>query len=165
MKVSAIAAIGRRRELGKDNRLLWHLPQDLKRFREITTGHPVVMGRKTFDSIFAMIGKPLPGRTNIVITRDEAWAHEGAVRASSIEEALAAGRRAPGGGEVFIIGGASIYEQALPLTDTLYLTLIDEAEDADAFFPPYESDFTRVLLDEPHQEGGISYRFVTLERQ
>jgi len=124
------------------------------------------MGRKTFDSIIAIRGKPLPERANIVVTRDAGWSHEGAARAGSMEEALAAGRSAGGGEEVFIIGGASVYEQALPRTNKLYLTLIDaEAPEADVFFPPYEDDFPRQTFDEAHEEQSIRYRWVNFERK
>jgi dihydrofolate reductase len=87
-RVSMIVAIGKNRVIGKSNILLWHLPEDLKRFKRLTLGHPVIMGRKTFDSIVGMLGKPLPGRTNVVITRDESWKHEGAVPAHSLRAPL-----------------------------------------------------------------------------
>src|SRR5258708_1489116 len=121
--VSAIAAIGKNRELGQDNKLLWHIPDDLKRFKALTTGHPVIMGRKTFESIFAMIGKPLPNRTNIVVTHDTSWSHAGVLVSHSVEKAIEKGKSL-GEKEVFILGGAQIYEAALPFTDKLYLTLI-----------------------------------------
>src|SRR6185503_7742279 len=107
--ISAIAAIGRNRELGKGNQLIWQIPDDLKRFKSLTTGHPIIMGRKTFDSI----GRVLPNRTNIVITRDTHWNHEGVVVAHSVEDAIEKGK-ALDQSEIFIIGGAQIYEAALP---------------------------------------------------
>lgn len=162
--ISMIAAIGRNRELGKDNELLWRIPDDLKRVRQLTTGHPLVMGRKTFDSIIAAVGKPLPGRTSVVVTRDPDWKREGAVAAHSIEEGIEVAKQAPGGEEVFIFGGAQIYTEALPFAGKLYLTLIDDAKDADSFFPPYEGEFTKIVAEETHEHEGLKYRFVDLER-
>lgn len=165
--ISLIAAIGKKRELGRGSALLWRIPEDLKRFKSLTTGHPVVMGRKTFESI----GRPLPARTNIVVTRDEKWQVPGALATHSLGEALEEARQAPGGGlpaqagETFIIGGAQIYEQALPFADRLYLTLIEaEASDADAFFPAYETLFTKKLSEEPGEFEGLRYRWVVLEK-
>ncbi len=152
--LSEIAVIGKHRELGKDNHLLWDIPSDLKRFREITEGHPVIMGRKTFESI----GHPLPNRKNIVLTHRQNI--PGVIVVSSLDEAI----REAGGGEVFIIGGSTIYAAALPRADRLYLTLVDRgAPDADAFFPDY-SEFRRVISREPHEENGIKFTYVTLER-
>jgi len=149
-RVSMVAAIGRNRELGRTNELLWPIPEDLKRFKGLTMGHPVIMGRKTAESI----GRPLPGRENIVVSRE----------GLSLEEAIAKGRSLDTK-EVFIIGGASIYAQALPVCGRLYLTLIDaEAPDADAFFPAYEHIFTKKLSDEVRESSGLQYRWVTLER-
>lgn len=158
-----VAAIGQKRELGYKGGLLWRLPEDLKRFKALTMGHPVVMGRKTFDSIVGMLGKPLPGRTNIVITRDQAWAHEGAVTAHSLEEALAKARELDQD-EVFVIGGAQIYAAALPHTDRLYLTLIDDEKEADAYFPAYEHLFTKALNEELREENGIKFIWKDLEK-
>lgn len=148
-KISIVAAIGRRRELGRGNELLWHIPDDLKRFKALTTGHPIIMGRKTFESI----GKPLPGRHNIVITRGD-WAHEGATVAHSLEEALE-----KAGEDAFVIGGSQIYEQALPFCDTLYLTLIDDEKPADAFFPEYEGMFKEIRREE-REWNGLKYAWV-----
>ncbi|MBL8158491.1 dihydrofolate reductase [bacterium] len=163
-RVSAIAAIGRNRVLGKDNQLLWHIPDDLKRFKEITSGHPIIMGRKTFESILASLGKPLPGRTNIVVTRDASWQHEGVLTAASIEDAIMKAAKAPGADEVFIGGGGEIYRQALPFTDRLYLTLIEDDKEGDSFFPEYENEFTKVVSDETREHEGLKYRWVDLER-
>ncbi len=163
-----IAAIGygkdRSRVIGKDNQLLWHIPDDLKRFRDITKGHPCIMGRKTFDSIVAILGKPLPHRTNIVITRDTAWTHEGALQTSSIEEAIQLSKRMPGGEEVFIIGGAEIYALGISYADKLYLTLIDDDKEGDAFFPPFEDLFKGKVYEEERTHEGISYRWLDLIR-
>jgi dihydrofolate reductase len=162
-RISAIAAIGRNRELGKAGELLWRIPDDMKRLKALTMGHPLVMGRKTFDSIITALGKPLPGRIHIVMTRDTSWRHDGAIAAHSIEEALHVARSQEGGECVFIFGGAEIYKAALPYTDTLYLTLIDDEKEADAFFPPYEGDFTEVEREERETEGQ-RYAWVEMRR-
>ncbi len=162
-KVSAVAAIGKNRVLGKGNRLLWHIPDDLQRFKRLTEGHPVIMGRKTFESIVGYLGGPLPKRTNIVVTRDPAWGYEGVVVAASIEEAVAKAK-ALDPEEVFIGGGAQIYEAALPHTDKLYLTLIDDEKEGDTFFPVYENIFTKKVFEEEHEWKGVRYRWVDLER-
>ncbi len=163
--VSAIAAIGRGRVLGKDNQLLWHIPDDLKRFKELTLGHPVIMGRKTFESILAAIGKPLPGRTNIVVTRNIDFVNRYDVMvAGSVEGAIDKAKGAPGGEEVFIGGGGEVYRQALPFTDRLYLTLIDDEKEGDSFFPEYEEEFNNVIFEEDREYQGLQYRWVDLER-
>ena len=161
--VAAVVAIGRNRELGKNDKLLWHIPDDLKRFKALTLGHPVIMGRKTFESIVEYVGGPLPERTNIVVTRDSAWSYEGVIVARSLEEALEKAKKLDSE-EVHIGGGAQIYEQALPYIDRLYLTLIDADGDADIFFPPYEKEFTKKTFEEEHEWKGIKYTFVDLER-
>lgn len=162
MKISIIAAIGRNRELGKDNKLLWHIPEDLERFKVITTGHAVIMGRKTFESL----EKPLPRRLNIIITRDQEYQlPRGAAKvmlAGSLEHAIEAAR-STGDTEVFIIGGGQVYQQALPLADKLYLTIVDAAFDADTFFPDY-SQFTKVTFEKPGTSGEYRFRFIELER-
>lgn len=168
--VSAIAAIGRNRELGKDNELLWHIPDDLKRFKHLTMGHPIILGRKTFESIVAIIGKPLPGRTNIVVTRhpemfDFVGRTSEMVTAVSVEDALEKAKAAPGSGEIIIGGGAQIYEQVLPFTDKLYLTRIDDSKEADSFFPEYEKEFTKKVSEEARKWNGLKYRWVDLERE
>lgn len=162
--LSIIAAIGKNRELGKNNALLWHIPGELPRFKKITTGHPIIMGRKTFESI----GRVLPNRTNIIITRDKGKVisdkkYEGAIVVDSLEEALRQAQGKPGGDEVFIIGGGQIFEQALPLTDKLYLTLVDAVFDADTFFPDY-SVFTKVIEKEDHVSEEFKYTFLIFER-
>lgn len=156
--VSAIAAIGENRELGRKNELIWRISDDLKRVKELTTGHPIIMGRKTFESI----GRPLPNRTNIVITRSNICI-DGVLIFGSLEKALEAAH-AIDTEEIFIFGGASLYAEALPTTDRLYLTRIhDTAADADAFFPDY-SDFTKTLTREERIQDGLVYEWLTLER-
>ncbi len=161
--VSIIAALGKDRAIGKNNRLLWHIPSDLKRFKTLTLGHPVIMGRTTFDSIVAQLGKPLPGRTNIVLTRDTTWQYEGATACHSIEEALAKAEEVDHE-EVFIIGGAQIYAQALPFANRLYLTLVESDTEGDTFFPEYENLFIKKVSEESHEDEPIPYRFVTREK-
>ena len=162
-KICAVVAIGKNRELGYEGKLLWHIPDDLKRFKQLTLGHPIIMGRKTFESIVGYLGRPLPERTNIVVTRDAAWKHEGVIIASSLEEAIAKGRELDEQ-EVHIGGGAEIYKQALPLIDKLCLTIIDDTKEADTFFPPYDNQFTKKVFEEAHEWNGLKYRWVDLER-
>ncbi|MES2830940.1 MAG: dihydrofolate reductase [Pseudomonadota bacterium] len=140
MTLSIIVATDRDRGIGIDNRLPWRLPEDLAHFKRMTTGHPIIMGRKTFESI----GRPLPGRRNIVITRNPAWQHEGVDCVSSISQALAlvqlpsteqADSNMSAETEAFVIGGAEIYRQALPLCTRLVVTEIDKVFDCDTFFP------------------------------
>lgn len=127
MTISIIAAIASNSGIGKDNRLLWHIPEDLKHFKKITSGHAVIMGRKTFDSI----GKPLPNRQNIVVTRNPSLRAEGVQYASSLQAAIDMAQ----GDEVFIIGGESIYREAMPLANKLYITHVQALPNADTFFP------------------------------
>lgn len=176
MEVVAIAAIGRNRELGKGNELLWHIPDDLKRFKELSIGHPIILGRKTFESIVKMLGKPLPGRTNIVISRSARYNKanpllflseyqcKNVILVDSIEEALEKAKLAPGSDKVIIGGGAQIYTSALPYTDTLHLTLIDDSKDADSFFPEYKSDFNNVTYEERRLWNGLNYVWQDVRR-
>jgi len=161
MNIVLIAAIGRNREIGKGPELIWRIPGDLKRFKELTVGHPVVMGRKTFASI----GRPLPKRVNIIVTRDASYRAEGAVVAHSVEQALGLAKSFDTE-KVFVIGGGEIYKTAIPFADTLELTLI-EAEDknADVFFPEYENDFEKTAEENSQQEDGIEYRWATYGRK
>lgn len=162
--IIAIAAIGTNRELGRTNELIWTIPDDLKRFREHTKGHPLIMGRKTFESIVAVRGSALPDRPNIVITRDADWQFEDVLRVASVKKALNCARTLATD-KIYIGGGAQIYEEVLPFTNVLELTLIDaEAPDADTFFPNYESEFTKKLSEEKHEWNGLRYTWVTLER-
>ena len=164
-RVCAVVALGKNRELGKEGKLLWHIPDDLKRFKRLTYGHPVIMGRKTFESIVGYLGKPLPDRTNIVITHsiDLVGRYEGVIAAYSLEEALEKAK-ALDAEEIHIGGGAQIYEQALPFIEKLYLTLIDAEAEADSFFPPYEDQFTKKVFEESREWNGLKYRWVDLER-
>ena len=158
--LSLIAIVARNGAIGRGNALLWRLPEDLKHFKRTTLGSPVVMGRKTWDSI----GRPLPGRRNIVITRDPQWQASGAERAGSLDEAMAMTNDAA---KLYVIGGAQIYAQALPIADELVLTEVDaDAGDADTFFPAWDRDaFTRHPGEEHRSEQGFTYRFVTYQRK
>ena len=162
-RISAFVAIGNDLVIGKGNGLIWHIPGDLPRFKRLTMGHPVVMGRKTFESILAILGNPLPGRTNIVVTRDKDWSHPGATVVHSLENAIETAS-ALDQEEIFIIGGGQIYAEALPQTDRLYLTRIFDTKEGDTFFPEYEHLFTEVLDEEEHESNGLKYRWVTLDR-
>lgn len=162
-KISIIVAIGEgNRVIGDKGKLPWHIPEDLKRFRALTTGHPIIMGKNTFLSI----GRVLPGRTNIVLS-DAPWndAPDGVVVAWSLEDALEKARNAPGNEEIFVIGGGMVYTQALLHADRLYLTLIRAHFDGDAFFPEYESIFPNVVSREDGESDGYRYAFFVLERE
>ncbi len=161
--VAAVVAIGKNRELGKDGKLVWRIPADVQRFRDLTMGHALILGRKTFDSILSYRGSPLPNRTNIVITRDPDWKYEGVIVTRSLEEALEKAREIEKE-EIHIGGGAEIYKLAMPYIDKLYLTLIDGEREADTFFPPYEKEFTKKVFEEQHEWEGIKYTYVDLER-
>jgi|SRR3989344_847023 len=129
--ISIIAAMGKNRVIGKDGKIPWKLPGDFARFKKITSGHPVIMGRKTFESI----GKPLPNRKNIVITRQKGFAAPGCEVAPSVEEGILRAASFPGAEEIFIIGGGEIYKQAMDVASRIYLTLIEEDFVGDAHFP------------------------------
>lgn len=158
--ISAVAAIGEHNELGGGNTLLWHIPGELKRFKEITMGHPIIMGRKTYDSI----GRILPGRTNIIITRDPSYTLEGAVIATSLDEALEKAKASEGGEHIFIIGGGQIFKEALSTIDRLYLTLVHKKfSEADTFFPEY-NEFTKIIEEQDMVGEEFNYTFKTLEK-
>lgn len=160
-KLSIIAAVSENNAIGKDNQLLWHLPADLKHFKALTTGHTIIMGRKTFDSI----GKPLPNRRSIVVSRNTALKIEGVELAYTLEDAL---RLAGNKEEVFIIGGAEIYRQSLPFADKIYLTRVHQQHEADAFFPEIDPGIwkeTASATFQPDEKNTISYTFSTLERR
>ena len=143
MTVSIIVAISENHVIGRQGNMPWRLPDDLKRFKALTTGHAVIMGRKTFDSI----GRPLPNRINIVITRDRNCTIDGVIIAHSLDEAF---QQAAGNDEIFIIGGGEIYQQAIPLADRLYVTLVHTTVEGDTFFPAFDEDQWRLASDEHH---------------
>lgn len=151
-----ICAIGKEKQIGFQNRLLWNLPQDLKHFKKITQGHAVIMGQKTFESI----GKALPGRKNIVLSLDPNFHPEGCEVSNDLAGLVKNYQNSPE--EVFIIGGASIYKQFIPYAAKLYLTLVDDSPEADVYFPDY-SEFKNVVFESKTQEeNGICYKFVEL---
>lgn len=163
---AAITAIGNQRQIGKDNQLLWDIPADLKRFRELTTGHAVIMGRKTWESLPEQY-RPLPGRENIVMTRNENFSTDGATVVHSPDEAMERAKswsRDNDADELFIIGGEGIYKTFLPQTDRLYLTLVDSDKEGDTFFPEYEDEFPNETYREEREHDGLSYTWVNLER-
>ncbi|MDP6921419.1 MAG: dihydrofolate reductase [Lutibacter sp.] len=158
--ISLIAAIARNRALGKDNKLLCHLPADLKRFKQVTGGHHVIMGRKTYESL----GKPLPNRTNIVISRNKAYTAKGCLVVHSLEAALEAAGKDD---NPYILGGAEIYRQALAFADELDLTLIHADFEADAFFPAIDPELWQELNREDHKadlKNPYDYSFVTYRK-
>jgi len=155
--LTLIAAVARNGVIGMANRLPWQLPADLKHFRELTTGHTVIMGRKTWESLPAKF-RPLPGRRNIVVTRNGAFRAEGATVATSLADAIVAAN----GDESFVIGGAELYKAALPLADRLQLTEIDAAYEGDTWFPAIDTSAWRESAREAHRdEAGLGYAFVT----
>ena len=157
MIISLIAAIGKNNVIGVDNKLPWKLSADLKRFRQITSGKPVIMGRKTFESI----GKPLPNRINIILTRDENYKAQGCVVVHSAEEALDA---AKDNEEIMIIGGEQIFKEFLPVSNKMYITFIDKEFEGDSYFPEYNKNEWKETFREDHNEGGLKYSFVDFER-
>lgn len=164
MKLSAIVATDRRGTIGKDGRIPWYLPADLKFFKRTTLGHPVIMGRKTFHSI----GRPLPKRTNLVLTRDAFYQATGVVVTHSLNEALAH-EAVTSAAESFIIGGGELYVQSLPLVTTVYLTIVDaDIPDGDAFFPALDPRNWQEVWSEAHRPDGkneLAYRFSRWERK
>lgn len=162
MNISIIVAMDNKRVIGRDNQLPWHLPEDLKRFKQITMGHPIVMGRKTFASI----GKTLPGRENIVLSKNPDFQSEGVTLAKNFDEILL---RSQKGEEIFIIGGAEIFKMALPHVSKIYLTLIDDEFEGDVFFPEINLKEKFKVAEETtwlvSEKSGLPYRFLTLERK
>jgi dihydrofolate reductase len=163
VKVSIVAAVARNGVIGRDGAIPWRIPEDLARFRELTMGHAVVMGRKTWDSLPDRF-RPLPGRRNVVVTRNAQWSADGAERAGSLEEAL---RQLEGGPpRVFVIGGGDLYRDALPVADELVLTEIDADFDGDTLFPLWDRDaFEEVSRDEHVSADGLAFAFVTYRRR
>ena len=175
-RVSIIVAMDKNRLIGGENKLLWNIPGELKRFKEITTGHPIIMGRKTHQSI----GRVLPNRTNIIITRDPDYKVDGAIVVNSLEQAIekasaviatkkqdvsviASEAKQSEPPEIFVIGGGQIYAQALPLADRLYLTIVDGDYKGDTYFPDY-SAFDKVVEEKYFNEAGIKYKTLILEK-
>ena len=161
MLVSIIAAMDRNRLIGNRNQLPWHLPADLAHFKQVTMGKPIIMGRKTYESI----GRALPGRTNIVLTRSSDFNAEGVLTANTLEQAL---DYVSAEDEVMIIGGSAIYELTLPRADQLYLTYVENSFEGDAWFPDFDLDQWHVIASEEHsadEKNSSAYRFVTYARK
>jgi dihydrofolate reductase len=162
VRISIVAAVARGGVIGRDNAIPWRIPEDARRFREITMGHPVVMGRRTWDSLPDRF-RPLPGRRNIVVTRRGDWHADGAERAASLDDAV---RLLDGAAQVYAIGGAEIYAAALPLADELLLTEIDAEIEGDIVFPTFDTaDFEETSRERVVSEGGPTISFVTLSRR
>jgi len=159
--ITIVAAIGNNNALGKDNQLLWKLPNDLRHFKAITENHPVVMGRKTFESI----GKALPNRTNIVVSRKENWFQEGILIVSTLKEALKFAKKIDE--NIFVIGGGEIYKQTLGAADRLEITQVDGDFDADTFFPKIDPKIWSKIDEQCHQKDekhAYDYCFQTFEK-
>lgn len=159
--ITLIAAVGLRNELGKENQLLWHLPNDFKHFKELTSGHHVIMGRKTFESLPGI----LPNRTHIVISRNPAWHKEGVLLASSLDAAF---NLVPVGEQAYVIGGGEIYRQALPHSDRIELTRVETQMEADTFFPEINPEEWTLVTEEAHpadERHAYAYRFQRFEKR
>lgn len=158
MRISIIAAMAKNRVIGCNNALPWHLPEDLKHFRQLTMGHPILMGRRTFESI----GKPLPGRTSIVISRNRDFDFPGVKAASSIPEAIALCGDSE---EIFFIGGGELYRQAIGLANRIYLTEIQSEFEGDAYFPEIDAGKWREISREKRaSESGMAFDFAVYDR-
>jgi len=161
MVVSIIVAVAQHNVIGKDNKLIWHLPKDLKHFKETTTGHFIIMGRKTFESN----GRPLPNRTNVIITKDKNYQAEGCIVVHSLKEALDFAKNES---EVFIIGGGEIYKQAMPIADRIYLTKVHQLFDGDTFFPEINMNEWTEISNQyfaPDEKNKYPFSIILLERR
>jgi dihydrofolate reductase len=143
--ITLIAAVAQNNALGKDNQLLWHLPDDFKRFKNITSGHYIIMGRKTFDSF----PKPLPNRTHVIITRQKEYKPEGCIVVNSLEEAI---QSCPKQEDIFIIGGGEIYKQSIAIADKIDITRVHNSFEADTFFPEIEIEKWQLIFEEFHSK-------------
>ncbi|WP_459193400.1 dihydrofolate reductase [Halosimplex sp. J119] len=162
-EIALIAAVAENGVIGADEGIPWHYPEDLQHFKSTTTGHPVILGRRTYRSIADRIGGPLPDRTNVVLTRVGVDAPEGVVVVGGVDEAIAAAESALAGSDrstVYVAGGASVYEQFLPLADRLVVTEVPEAPDGDTYFPEWDDE--EWIEAERREDGELS--FVTYER-
>lgn len=158
-RLSLIAAIAENRIIGSGGQLPWNIPGDMQRMKSLTMGHPIIMGRKTHESI----GRVLPGRTNIIVTTQRNYEVEGAIVVDTLDKALAEAKKVDQE-EVFIFGGGEIYTQSISLADRLYLTVVEGRFVGDAYFPEY-SQFNQILFEESHEQNGYRYKFLTLERK
>jgi dihydrofolate reductase len=161
MIISIIVAVAENNVIGNDNKLIWHLPKDLKHFKETTTGHYIIQGRKTFESF----GKPLPNRTTVIVTRNKNYKAEGCIVVNSLQEALDIAINEK---EVFIIGGGEIYKQAMPIADRIYLTKVHQSFEGDTFFPEINmKEWTELNRQdfEPDEKNKYPFSILTLERR
>jgi dihydrofolate reductase len=171
MRITLVVAVARNGIIGEHGSLPWRLPSELKRFKEITLGHPCVMGRKTFEGVIAALGKPLPGRDNIVVTRNAAFAYRDVEVVGSIAAALALGRvraEARGVDDVMVIGGGEVYAATLPLADRIYLTRVEAEVDGDTHFPELDAADWIEAAREAHRAGPrdtADFTIVTLDRR
>ncbi len=159
--ITIIAAIAENNALGKDNQLIWHLPADLKRFKQVTLNHHIIMGRKTFESL----GKPLPNRTTIIITRNKNYSAKGCIVVNSLKKAIEASKNDE---NPYILGGAEIYKQAMEIADKLDLTFVHHKFEADAFFPIIDSKIWKETSREDFkadEKNKYNFSFVTFERK
>jgi dihydrofolate reductase len=164
MVVSLVVAVAENGVIGRENALPWHLPDDLRHFKRMTIGRPVIMGRKTFESI----GRPLPKRMNIVVSRNKDFTADGVTVAHSLREALDLATRPSGNGEVAVIGGAALFAEALPLADRLYLTEVHDSPEGDVFFPEFDRSAWETVDEkpgEPDEQGRRTHTFLTLRRK
>ena len=143
--ITLIAAVAENNALGKDNQLVWHLPNDFKRFKTLTSGHYIIMGRKTFESF----PKPLPNRTHIIITRQKNYKYEGCLIASSLEKAI---EMAPKKEDIYVIGGGEIYKQSIEIADKIEITRVHSSFEADTYFPEIDSDKWKLVFEEDHKK-------------
>jgi dihydrofolate reductase len=157
MTISIVAAMAENNVIGKDNKLIWHMPADLKHFKELTSGHHIVMGRKTWESIGQ---KPLPNRTSIVITRDKNYKAEGALVVDSLEKALDAVKNDD---EVFVVGGGEIYKEAMSKADKLYITRIHHKFEGDTFFPEIGKEWFEAIYNDFEKDDKNKYDFSLCE--
>jgi len=158
--ISMIVATTKNRAIGRNNALLWDIPEDLAHFKKITSGHPVIMGERTFLSI----GRPLPNRTNIVLTMNPDFQADGCLVAHSLAEAFEIGAKNDDR-EIFVIGGGMVYKSALPFVDKLYITLVEGEYEADVYFPEYEKEFTKILSEDNCDNGKNKFKFLELTRE
>lgn len=165
VRLSIIAAFAKNRVIGCDGRIPWNIKADQERFKELTTGNVVIMGRKTFDEIFLKLNKPLPDRINIVLSENKKYFHEGVTVFSSLEAALNYSAEKYPQKEIFICGGQSLYENAFALSDKLFLTEVELDVKGDRFFPKFDTDEFTLEQTEQHKEGDISFKYLTYRRK
>ncbi|MBN1915619.1 dihydrofolate reductase [Candidatus Dojkabacteria bacterium] len=177
--ISIIAAMAKNRVIGNKNKIPWHIPADLIRTKKITMGHPIIMGQATHESIsrFRSGGKwvkgkiqhrILSGRTNIVLSFEKKYIVPGGIVANSIDDAINEAKKSPGSGEIFFLGGASVYKQIIDITDKIYLTIVDYEPEGDVFFPEFSDKNWDVISKEPHKrdsESNFDYEYITYVRK